>query len=457
MDPFKRIPFSKLLPDARKNCFDEVALGYDEEQAVAEASRCINCRNSPCMNGCPVEIKISEFIQLIKNRDFDAAYLKIAEDSNLPAICGRVCPQEDQCEKFCLRGIRGESVAIGALERFAADRYMAGNGQGPKRAEPNGKKVAVVGAGPAGLSCAADLAKSGYSVMIFEALHKPGGVLSYGIPEFRLPKDLVHKEIDNLRRLGVEFSYNVLIGRSLTIENLFEDGYGAVFIGSGAGLPQFLNIKGENLNGVYSANEYLTRSNLLKAFIRESPTPIKYSGRVAVIGGGNVAMDAARTALRLGADEITVVYRRGREELPARLEEIENAIEEGVKFEFLTAPTEILHENNVITGMNCIRMELAEPDESGRRRPKVIKDSDFTIPVDIVIVAIGQRPNPLLGMVTPGLKTESWGGIIVNEKTMETCVKGVYAGGDAVSGAATVILAMGAGKTAAKSINKALS
>lgn len=455
-DVLKKVQMNKQDPKKRGRNFDEVALGYTAEQAQAEAFRCIECKNRPCVKGCPVMIKIPDFIHLVKEGDFKGAYEKIAEDSNLPAVCGRVCPQEDQCEKYCIRGIKGEPVSIGALERFVADWYMENCEAQAPEIKRNGMKAAIVGAGPAGLTCAVDLAKKGYEVTVFEAFHKPGGVLSYGIPEFRLPKELVKKEIKNLEKLGVKFEMNVLVGRSVTVDDLFEDGFNAVFIGSGAGLPTFMGVPGENLNGVYSANEYLTRSNLMKAYDPVTPTPIKRGGRVAVVGAGNVAMDAARTALRLGADEVTIVYRRGREEMPARHEEIENAEEEGIKFMLLTAPVEVIGEEFKVKALRCQKMELGEPDASERRRPVPVEGSEFDIPVNTVIVAIGQSPNPLIRSTTPGLETHKWGGIIVNEETMESSKQGVYAGGDAVTGAATVILAMGAGKTAAESIDRKL-
>ena len=452
----KKTPMPKQPPEKRRLNFKEVAYGYTAELARREAMRCIECKNRPCQANCPVNVNIPEFIRLIKDGDFGGAYDKITEDSNLPAICGRVCPQEDQCEKNCLRGIKGEPVAIGALERFAADWYMGNREFIAPKIERNGIKAAVVGAGPAGLTCAADLAKYGFDVTVFEAFHKPGGVLSYGIPEFRLPKDLVRKEINNLKSLGVRFELNVLIGRSVTIDELFEKGYAAVFIGSGAGLPTFMKIPGENYNGVYFANEYLTRSNLMKAYDPDSPTPIKRGGRVAVVGAGNVAMDAARTALRLGAEEVFIVYRRSREEMPARREEIENAEEEGVKMILLTAPIEVLGIDHLVTGLKCLRMRLGEPDKSGRRSPAPIENSEYVIPINTVIVAIGQSPHPLIRMTARDIKTHSWGGIIVNEQTMETTKPNVYAGGDAVTGSATVISAMGAGKKAAAAINEKL-
>jgi glutamate synthase (NADPH/NADH) small chain len=457
MDVLKRIHVPKAEASFRSGNFSEVALGYSESDAREEASRCIFCRNRPCTKGCPVNIKIPEFIKFIADGDFEKAYLKIAEDSNLPAVCGRVCPQEDQCEKYCIRGIKGDPVSIGGLERFAADWYRANREPFIPAVQKNNIKVAVVGGGPAGLAAAGDLAKYGFDVTIFEALHKSGGVLSYGIPEFRLPKELVQAEIDNILRLGVEFKHNVLVGRSLTMDDLFEDGYKAVFIGSGAGLPTFLNIKGENLNGVYSANEYLTRVNLMKAYDPAFPTPVKRGGKVAVVGGGNVAMDAARTALRLGAENVKIVYRRSRNELPARLEEIENAIEEGVEMFYLTAPVEVLGDGVKVTGLKSIKMELGEPDSSGRRRPMPIAGSEFVLPLDTLIAAIGQSPNPLITSLTPGLKVEKWGGIITDTDTGATSREGVFAGGDAVTGAATVILAMGMGKNAAKAIKEYLN
>jgi glutamate synthase (NADPH/NADH) small chain len=451
-----RVTMPKQASEDRRCNFNEVALGYSPEMAAIEAERCLECKSRPCQKMCPVNIKIPEFIHLIKEGKFEEAYLKILEDSTLPAICGRVCPQEDQCEKTCVRAAKGESVSIGALERFVADWYMSNREMKPAEIKRNGHKVAVVGSGPAGLACATDLAKQGFEVCMLEALQKPGGVLSYGIPEFRLPKDLVKDEIKNLEKLGVEIVCNVLVGRSITIEDLFENGFGAVFVGSGAGNPAFMGIPGENFNGVFAANEYLTRSNLMKAYDTNTPTPIKRSGKVAVIGAGNVAMDAARTAVRLGADEVTIVYRRGREEMPARHEEIENAEEEGVKLMLLTAPVEVIGTNYRVSGLRCQRMELGEPDASGRRRPCPIEGSEVILNVDTVVVAVGQTPNQLIRMTTPGLETKSWGGIVVDEITMESSIAGVYAGGDAVTGAATVILAMGAGKAAAAAIAEKL-
>jgi glutamate synthase (NADPH/NADH) small chain len=457
MDPLKRIHVPKLDPLVRRKTFSEVALGYSASDAQEEASRCINCKNRPCVKGCPVNIKIPEFIKFISDGDFEKAYLKIAEDSSLPAICGRVCPQEDQCEKFCIRGIKGEAVSIGGLERFAADWYRENRKPFIPDIQKNNIRAAVVGGGPAGLTAAGDLARYGFDVTVFEALHKSGGVLSYGIPEFRLPKALVQAEIENILRLGVEFKHNVLVGRSVTIDDLFKDSYKAVFIGSGAGLPTFLNVAGENLNGVYSANEYLTRVNLMKAYDAAYPTPIKRGGNAAVIGGGNVAMDAARTALRLGAENVKIVYRRSRKELPARAEEIENAVEEGVEMFYLTAPIEVLGDGEKVTGLKAIKMELGAEDASGRRRPMPVAGSEFILPVDTLIVAIGQSPNPLISSLTPGLKIEKWGGVITDPDTGATSLRGVFAGGDAVTGAATVILAMGMGKSAARAIKEYLA
>ena len=452
-------------PVVRGKNFDEVALGYSEEQAIDEANRCLNCKNMPCVDGCPVKIHIPEFIAKIKEGEFEEAYQIITKSSSLPAVCGRVCPQESQCESKCVRGIKGESVGIGRLERFVADWHNTFCTEEPVKPESNGHKVAVVGSGPSGLTCAGDLAKKGYDVTVFEALHTAGGVLVYGIPEFRLPKKIVAKEVETLEKLGVKIETNVVIGKTLTIDELFESGYEAVFVGSGAGLPNFMGIPGEALCGVYSANEFLTRSNLMKSYLDTPETPIMKGGKVAVVGGGNVAMDAARTALRLGAEKVYIVYRRSMEELPARREEVEHAIEEGIEFMLLCNPTEILGYNNpddardpkngFVTGMKCIRMELGEPDEKGRRRPVEIPDSDFTIDVDTVIMSIGTSPNPLIKSTTEGLEVNRWGGIVVNEDGL-TSRNSVYAGGDAVTGAATVISAMGAGKTAAKAIDEAL-
>ena len=450
----------------RAHNFDEVALGYTEEQAIDEANRCLNCKNMPCVAGCPVKIHIPEFITKIKEGDFEGAYQIITKSSSLPAVCGRVCPQETQCESKCVRGIKGESVGIGRLERFVADWHNTFCTEEPVRPTSNGHRVAVVGSGPSGLTCAGDLAKKGYEVTVFEALHTAGGVLVYGIPEFRLPKKIVAKEVDTLKKLGVHIETNVVIGKTLTIDELFEMGYEAVFVGSGAGLPNFMGIPGESLKGVYSANEFLTRSNLMKSYLANPETPIMKGGKVAVVGGGNVAMDAARTALRLGAEKVYIVYRRSMEELPARKEEVEHAEEEGIEFRLLCNPTEILGYNNpddardpkngFVTGMTCVKMELGEPDERGRRRPVVIPDSEFTIDVDTVIMSIGTSPNPLIKSTTEGLEVNRWGGIVVNEDGL-TSRNAVYAGGDAVTGAATVISAMGAGKTAAKAIDEALS
>lgn len=445
-------------PNVRNKNFQEVALGYTKEMAMEEATRCLNCPTKPCMNGCPVNVPIPGFIEKVAEGDFEAAYEIITSENALPAICGRVCPQENQCEGKCIRGIKGEPVAIGRLERFVADYHMANTQAVKADIQSNGKKVAVVGCGPAGITCAGELAKKGYEVTIFEALHKAGGVLSYGIPEFRLPKDLVAKEIENVENLGVKIETNVIVGRSITIDELMADGYEAVFVGSGAGLPRFLNIPGENLLGVYSANEFLTRVNLMKAYkFPEAPTPVKVGKNVAVVGAGNVAMDAARTAKRLGAENVYIVYRRGEDELPARAEEVHHAKEEGVIFKLLNNPCAIHGEDGWVTGMEVIKQELGEPDASGRRSPVPVEGSNYTIDVDTVIIAIGQSPNPLIRQTTPGLDTQRWGGIIVDEDTMKTSKDGVYAGGDTVTGAATVILAMGAGKKAAKAIDEALS
>jgi len=449
----------------RAHNFDEVALGYTEEQAIDEANRCLNCKNMPCVDGCPVKIHIPEFISKIKEGDFEGAYQIITKSSSLPAVCGRVCPQETQCESKCVRGVKGESVGIGRLERFVADWHNTFCTEEPVKPTSNGHRVAIVGSGPSGLTCAGDLAKRGYDVTVYEALHTAGGVLVYGIPEFRLPKKIVAKEVDTLKKLGVHIETNVVIGKTLTIDELFEMGYEAVFIGSGAGLPNFMGIPGESLKGVYSANEFLTRSNLMKSYLQSPETPIMKGGKVAVVGGGNVAMDAARTALRLGAEKVYIVYRRSMEELPARREEVEHAEEEGIEFRLLCNPTEILGYNNpddardpkngFVTGMTCVRIELGEPDERGRRRPVVIPNSEFTIDVDTVIMSIGTSPNPLIKSTTEGLEVNRWGGIVVNEDGL-TSRKAVYAGGDAVTGAATVISAMGAGKIAAKAIDEAL-
>ena len=451
----KKNEMPSQAPDVRNKNFLEVALGYTEEQALDEAQRCLHCKNKPCVAGCPVGIHIPDFIAKVAEGDFEGAYQIITQQSSLPAVCGRVCPQETQCEQKCVRGIKGEPVGIGRLERFVADWHNKNVCEAPRKPAPNGHKVAVIGSGPSGLTCAGDLAKKGYAVTVFEALHTAGGVLVYGIPEFRLPKDIVQKEIDGLKALGVDVQTNMVIGRVLSIDELLEQGYEAVFIGSGAGLPRFMNIPGENLKGVYSANEFLTRVNLMKAYQPGSDTPIEHARRVAVVGGGNVAMDAARCAKRLGAEEVFIVYRRSEKELPARAEEVEHAKEEGIVFHLLNNPTQILgDENGNVKGMECIRMELGEPDASGRRRPVEVPGSEFTLDVDCVIMAIGTSPNPLIKSTTEGLETQKWGGIIVNEETGLTSREGVYAGGDAVTGAATVILAMGAGKTAATAIDQ---
>ena len=453
-------------PEIRAKNFKEVALGYSEETAVAEAQRCLNCKNRPCVSGCPVNVHIPDFISKIKEGDFEGAYREISLSSTLPAVCGRVCPQETQCESKCTLGIKFEPVGIGRLERFVADWHNENQTVAPVAPQSNGHRVAIVGSGPSGLTCAGDLAKKGYKVTIFEALHTAGGVLVYGIPEFRLPKSIVAKEVDTLKALGVDIETNVVIGKTLTVDELFDMGYEAVFIGSGAGLPKFMGIPGESLKGVYSANEFLTRSNLMKAYNDDPITPIMKGGKVAIIGGGNVAMDAARTALRLGADKVYVVYRRSMEELPARKEEVEHAMEEGIDFRLLNNPVEILGYNNpdnprdekngFVTGMKCIKMELGEPDARGRRRPIPIEGSEFILDVDTVVVSIGTSPNPLIKSTTKGLEVNERGGIIINEDGLTTrdCV---YAGGDAVTGAATVISAMGAGKHAAKAIDEYLS
>lgn len=459
-------PMPSQEPLIRIKNFDEVALGYTEEMAINEAMRCLDCKTMPCVDGCPVKIHIPEFIRKIKECDFEGAYQVIARSSSLPAVCGRVCPQETQCEAKCVRGIKGESVGIGRLERFVADWHNEHCNILPEKPQPNGHKVAIIGSGPASLTCAGDLAKKGYAVTVFEALHLAGGVLVYGIPEFRLPKTIVQKEIESLEALGVEIQTNVVIGKTLTIDELFESGYEAAFIGSGAGLPRFMGIPGEALKGVYSANEFLTRNNLMKAYKDNSSTPIMHAKKVAVVGGGNVAMDAARTALRLGAKEVSIVYRRTFEEIPARKEEVEHAKEEGIEFRLLHNPVEIIGYNNpedkrdpkngFVTGIKCIRCELGEPDERGRRRPVEIPGSEVVIDADCVIIAIGTTSNPLIKSSTEGLDVNRQGGIIVEEETGRTTKDGVYAGGDAVTGAATIILAMGAGKTAAKSIDEQL-
>ena len=462
----KKNPMPTLDPIERGKVFAEVALGYTEQQAIDEAERCLNCKTMPCVSGCPVNIHIPAFIQKIRELDFEGAYKIISETSSLPAVCGRVCPQETQCESKCVRGIKGEPVGIGRLERFVADWHNSHATAPTVTAENNGHKVAVVGSGPSGLTCAGDLAKLGYSVTVFEALHTAGGVLVYGIPEFRLPKSIVAKEVENLKAMGVEVLTNMIIGKTLTVDELFEMGYEAVFIGSGAGLPNFMGIPGESLKGVYSANEFLTRANLMKAYRNDSSTPIMKGGKVAVVGGGNVAMDAARTALRLGAEKVYVVYRRSMDELPARREEVEHAEEEGIEFKLLNNPTEILGytnpedprdpKNGFVTGMRCIRMELGEPDERGRRAPIEIPGSEYVLDVDTVIISIGTSPNPLIKDTTDGLEVNRRGGIVITEGGA-TSRAGVFAGGDAVTGAATVISAMGAGKVAADAIHKYLS
>lgn len=453
-----KVPMPEQDPNVRNKNFLEVAMGYTEEMAMEEASRCLNCKHKPCVSGCPVNVRIPEFVAKVAEGKFEEAYEIITSTNSLPAISGRVCPQENQCEGKCVRGIKGESVSIGRLERFCADYHMKHSDAKAVKPQSNGKKVAVVGAGPSGLTCAGDLAKKGYEVTVFEAFHTAGGVLVYGIPEFRLPKAIVKKEVENLQDLGVEVKTNMVIGRVLSIDELFEMGYKAVFIGSGAGLPSFMGIEGEDLIGVYSANEYLTRTNLMKAYLEDYDTPIIKSKSVAVVGGGNVAMDAARCAKRLGAENVYIVYRRGMEEIPARKEEVHHAMEEGIIFKTLNNPVKILgDENGRVRAMECIEMELGEPDASGRRRPIAKEGSNFELPVDTVIMSIGTTPNPLIRSTTPGLDTNKRGCLIVNEDTMQTTREGVYAGGDAVTGAATVILAMGAGKQAAQSIDEYLS
>lgn len=452
----KKNPMPSQEPKVRATNFLEVAEGYTREIAIDEAQRCLNCKNKPCVKGCPVNIDIPAFIKKTASADFEGAYAVIAASSALPAVCGRVCPQESQCEKYCVRGIKGEPVGIGRLERYVADLHNSTHDEKPARPVSNGHKVAVIGSGPAGLTCAGDLARKGYDVTIFEALHTPGGVLVYGIPEFRLPKAIVRQEIEGLKAMGVTVMTDMVIGKVLTVDELMgEYGFEAVFVGSGAGLPKFMNIPGENLIGVYSANEFLTRVNLMKAYFEGSSTPVQQLKRVAVVGGGNVAMDAARCAKRLGAEEVYIVYRRSLKELPARVEEVEHAMEEGVIFKLLNNPLEIMGDaNRKVVGMKCIEMELGEPDESGRRRPVEKQGSEFILDVDCVIMAIGTSPNPLIKSTTKGIDTQRWGGIIADEATGRTSRAGVYAGGDAVTGAATVILAMGAGKNAATAIDK---
>lgn len=443
-------------PDVRNRNFLEVALGYNEDMAKEEAQRCLQCKHRPCVEGCPVNVQIPDFIKLVADGKFEEAYEKIRETNSLPAICGRVCPQETQCEQLCVRAKKGDSVGIGRLERFTADWYMANKDPKEVTVQKLNKKVAIVGSGPAGISCAGDLAKMGYDITIFEAFHTPGGVLMYGIPEFRLPKSLVQKEIQTVKNLGVDIKTNMVIGKVFTLDELMEEGYKAIFIGSGAGLPSFMGIEGENLNGVYSANEFLTRINLMKAYkFPDCDTPVKVGKSVAVVGGGNVAMDAARSAKRLGAENVYIIYRRSESEMPARLEEVHHAKEEGIVFKLLTNPTKIIGtEDGWVKGMECIEMELGEPDASGRRKPAPKKGSEHIVDVETVIIAIGQSPNPLITSTTPGLDTQKWGGIIAHEETGATSKIGVFAGGDAVTGAATVILAMGAGKKAAKAIDE---
>lgn len=453
----KKCPMPVQDADIRNKNFDEVALGYTYDMAVNEARRCLSCKNKPCVSACPVQIDIPAFIERVANEDMEGAFNTLSESTSLPAVCGRVCPQENQCEGQCVRGIKGEPVGIGRLERFVADYHRENSSDAPVKPEPNGHKVAVIGAGPSGLTVAGDLAKMGYKVTVYEALHLAGGVLVYGIPEFRLPKAIVQKEIDNLKAIGVDIQTNMVIGKVLTIDELFEMGNEAVFVGSGAGLPRFMNIPGESLKGVYSANEFLTRINLMKAYKEDSKTPIQHANKVAVVGGGNVAMDAARSAKRLGAEEVYIVYRRSMDELPARKEEVEHAEEEGIIFKTLNNPVEILgDEDGMVSGMKCIEMELGEPDESGRRRPIEKKGSEFTLDLDCVIMAIGTSPNPLIRSTTPGLDANKYGCLITKDDSGLTTRDHVYAGGDAVTGAATVILAMGAGKSAAKAIDEAL-
>lgn len=456
--PKESVPMPKQKPEVRRHNFGEVALGYNEEQAIAEANRCVQCPQPKCVQGCPVEIEIPAFIKLLKEKRFDEGIKKIKEKNSLPAICGRVCPQEDQCQKNCVIGRIGEPVSIGRLERFLADWERKNGFQAPEKASPTGKKVAIIGAGPAGLSAAADLARLGHQVVVFEALHLPGGVLVYGIPEFRLPKSIVQAEAEYVKKIGVEIRPNCLVGRTYTIPELLKSGFDAAFIGTGAGLPQFMGVPGENLGGIYSANEFLIRVNLMKSYVfPEYDTPIRIGKHVVVIGGGNVAMDSARSALRLGAEEVCIVYRRSREELPARAEEIANAEEEGMVCKFLAAPIRFIgDEKGWVKAMECICMELGQPDESGRRRPCAVKGSEFVMDVDCVIVAIGRTPNPIIQRTTEGLATTKWGTIVVKDESGKTSLEGVYAGGDIVTGEATVISAMGAGKKAAKAIHEHL-
>ena len=454
MNP-KKTPIPEQDPAVRSRNFDEVSLGYTEEMAKEEAARCLHCKNQPCVSGCPVGVHIPDFIRCIVGGDAEGAYRTIKLTNSLPAVCGRVCPQENQCESKCVRGIKGEPVGIGRLERFAADWHMKHGKAEADKAEPNGHKVAVIGAGPAGLTCAGDLAAMGYSVTVFEALHAAGGVLMYGIPQFRLPKEIVQKEVDALRQKGVKIATDMVIGKVLSVEELFAAGFEAVFVGTGAGLPNFMGIPGENLVGVYSANEFLTRVNLMKAYRPDYDTPIIRPKNVAVVGGGNVAMDAARTSLRLGAEKVHIVYRRAEEQMPARKEEIHHAKEEGVEFNLLCNPVAVRgDETGRVKAIECVRMELGEPDASGRRRPVPIEGSNFELPADCVVIAIGNSPNPLIRSTTEGLEANRRGCIVVDEKTMQTSREGVYAAGDAVSGAATVILAMGGGKDAARSIDR---
>lgn len=450
----QKTPMPELDPDTRSRCFEEVALGYTEEMAKEEAGRCLQCKHKPCMNGCPVSVHIPAFIEKVAAGEFEEAYEIIKSTNSLPAVCGRVCPQETQCEAKCVRGIKGESVGIGRLERFVADYHMKHSTASAEKPVPNGHKVAVVGSGPASLTCAGDLAKLGYGVSVFEAFHTAGGVLMYGIPQFRLPKEVVQAEIDQLKELGVEINTNMVIGKVLSVDELFDMGFEAVFVGTGAGLPSFMGIEGEGLVGVYSANEFLTRINLMKAYRGDYDTPIIHSRRVAVVGGGNVAMDAARCARRLGAEEVSIIYRRSEAEMPARLEEIHHAKEEGIAFKMLTNPVRINgDEQSRVVSLTCVKMELGEPDASGRRRPEPIEGSEFDMEADAVIIAIGNTPNPLIRSTTPGVEANRRGCLVVNEETLETTRPGVFAGGDAVTGAATVILAMGAGKKAAQSID----
>ncbi len=456
----EKVKMPEQAPDIRNKNFKEVSLGYNEEMAVEEANRCLQCKNHPCMGGCPVNVKIPDFIKFVTERKFEEAYHKIRETSSLPAVCGRVCPQERQCEKYCVRGIKGEPVAIGRLERFVADWYMENCKDSLKKAEPNGKKVAIIGAGPSGLTCAGDLAKLGYEVTVFEAFHTPGGVLVYGIPEFRLPKDIVKTEIEKLEAIGVKIMTNMVIGKVLSIDEIMDkEGFDAVFVGTGAGLPRFMGIEGESLNGVYSANEFLTRINLMKAYkFPEYDTPIYMGRNVVVVGGGNVAMDAARSAKRLGAENVSIVYRRGEDEMPARREEVLHAKEEGIESKLLSNPVRILgNEDGWATKIECVKMQLGAPDASGRSSPEVIDGSEFLIDAEVVIIAIGQSPNPLIKDTTSDLKTNQFGCIVALDESGKTSKEGVWAGGDTVTGAATVILAMGAGKMAAKSIDEYLS